>query len=60
MTLRLAGTNSLQSAALTTPGAIDHFAHSLKRAGHLLYPPGKQFLEKIAYRVIKQNLRPIL
>ena len=47
MTLRLAGTNSLQSAALTTPGAVDHFAHSLKRAGQLLYPAGKKFLEKI-------------
>ena len=46
MTLRLAGTDSLQSAALTTPGAIDNLAHSLKRVGTLLYPGGKKFLEK--------------
>jgi len=46
VTLRLAGTDSLQSAALTTPGAVDQFAHSLKRVGQLLYPGGKKFLEK--------------
>tara|TARA_B100000287_G_C20656422_1_gene788710 strand:+ start:159 stop:854 length:696 start_codon:yes stop_codon:yes gene_type:complete len=46
VSIRLAGTDSLQSAALTTPGALNQFANSLKRVGTLLYPAGKKFLEK--------------
>tara|TARA_R100001443_G_scaffold24965_1_gene37652 strand:+ start:4646 stop:5308 length:663 start_codon:yes stop_codon:yes gene_type:complete len=47
VTLRLAGSNSLQSSALTSPSAVEAFGRALGRAGEIIYPMAKKGIQKI-------------
>ena len=46
MTLRLAGSNSLQSSALTSPSAVEAFGRALGKAGEIIYPMAKKGIQK--------------